>query len=69
MQTVFGPKIAFSMRTFIFKTLGSSADEQQQTLSCNLHLDPVANVPSTQAADCSCYSEADCSGKLLLIFR
>ena len=69
MQTIFGANLEFSMRTFLFKTLGSSADDQQQTLCCNLHLDSVGNVPSTQAADCSCYSEADCSGNLFLIFK
>ena len=51
------------MRTFLFKTQGSSADEQQQTISCDLYLDPVADVPSTQADDCTCYSEAECPGK------
>ena len=64
MQTVFGVNIEFSMRTFLFKTQGSSADEQQQTISCNLHLDPVDDVPSTQADDCSCHSESECTGKI-----
>ena len=63
MQTVFGASIEFSIRTFLFKTQGSSAGEQQQTISCNLHLDPVADVPSTQPDDCTCYSEAECSSK------
>ena len=67
MQSVFGVSIEFSMRTFLFKTNGSSADEQQQTISCNLHLDPVADVSSTEPDDCSCYSEEECSGKA--IFR
>ena len=62
IQSVFGVNIEFSMRTFLFKTQGSSADSQQQTISCNLHLDPVDDVPSTQADDCSCYSEDECSG-------
>ena len=61
MQTVFGANIGFSMRTFHFKTERSSI-EQQQTLACNLHLDPVDEVSSTQADDCSCYSEDECSG-------
>ena len=64
MQTVFGTNIEFSMRTFLFKTQGSSAEEQQQTISCNLHLDPAADVSSTEPDDCSCYSEEECSGKI-----
>ena len=69
MQTVFGANIEFSMRTFLFKTNGSSAEEQQQTISCNLHLDPAADVSSTEPDDCSCYSEDECSGKLFFKFR
>jgi len=61
MQSVFGSNIEFSMRTFLFKTNGSSAEEQQQTISCNLHLDPAADVSSTEPDDCSCYSEDECS--------
>ena len=64
MQSVFGTSIEFSMRTFLFKTNGSSAEEQQQTISCNLHLDPVADVSSTEPDDCSCYTEEECSGKI-----
>ena len=60
MQTVFGANIGFSMRTFHFKTERSSI-EQQQTLACNLHLDPVDDVPSTEPGDCSCYSATQCS--------
>ena len=69
MQTVFGANIEFSMRTFLFKTNGSSAEEQQQTISCNLHLDPAADVSSTEPDDCSCYSEDECSGKLFFKFK
>ena len=64
MQSVFGTSIEFSMRTFLFKTNGSSAEEQQQTITCNLHLDPVADVSSTEPDDCSCYTEEECSGKI-----
>ena len=64
MQTVFGTNIEFSMRTFLFKTQGSSAEEQQQTISCNLHLDPAADVSTTEPDNCSCYSEEECSGKI-----
>ena len=67
MQTVFGANIEFSMRTFLFKTPGSSADSQQQTISCNLHLDPAAEVSSTEPDDCSCYTEEECAGKIKYI--
>ena len=67
MQSEFGANIEFSMRTFLFKTNGSSAEEQQQTISCNLHLDPAADVSSTEPDDCSCYSEEECAGKIGLI--
>ena len=66
MQTVFGENIEFSMRTFLFKTQGSSAEEQQQTISCNLRLDPAGDVSSTEPNDCSCYSEEECSGKIYI---
>ena len=69
MQSVFGASIEFSMRTFLFKTVGSSAEEQQQTLSCNLHLDPAADVSSTEPDDCSCYSEEECAGMIFFKFR
>jgi len=62
MQTLFGANIGFSMRTFLFKTQGSSAEGQQQTLSCNLHLDLAADVSSTEQDDCSCFSAEECSG-------
>ena len=57
---MFGANIGFSMRTFHFKTHRSSI-EQQQTLACNVHLDPIDAVPSTQPDDCACYSEVQCS--------
>ena len=58
-QTLFGAEIQFSMRTFHFKTQRSSV-EQQQTMSCNLHLDRVEDISSTQPDDCTCYSENEC---------
>ena len=69
VQTEFGQNIGFSMRTFRFIISGSQAtEEQQQTISCNLHLEPVANVSSTQPDDCSCHSEEACApGKIGLI--
>ena len=61
VQTEFGQNVSFEMRTFRFITAGSSATEaQDQTLSCNLHLEPVNDVTSTQPNDCSCHTEADC---------
>ena len=49
------------MRTFRFITTGSSATEaQNQTIACNLHLEPVNDVSSTQPVDCSCHTEDDC---------
>ena len=62
VQTEFGQNIGFLMRTFRFIVSGSqTTEDQQQTLSCNLHLEPVANVSSTQPNDCSCHSEEDCA--------
>ena len=53
------------MRTFRFMVAGAgSADEQQQTISCNLHLEPAADVATTQPTDCSCYTDADCNPRL-----
>ena len=69
MQSLFGANIEFSMRTFLFKTNGLSAEEQQQTISCNLHLDPAADVSSTEPDDCSCYSEDECTGELFFKLR
>ena len=63
VQTEFGQNIGFSMRTFRFIVPGAeAADEQLQTISCNLHLEPAADVSTTQPIDCSCHTEADCAG-------
>ena len=49
------------MRTFRFITEGQgTTEEQAQQISCNLHLEPIADVSATQPADCSCHTEADC---------
>ena len=49
------------MRTFRFIAAGSSAAEaQEQTIACNLYLEPVDNITSIQPEDCSCYTEVDC---------
>ena len=60
VQTEFGKNVSFEMR-FRFITAGSSAsDAQNQTIACNLHLEPVDDVTSTQPDDCSCHTEDDC---------
>ena len=61
-QTLFGKDIAFSVRTFRF-TSGQSLDDQNQTISCELHLEPVDEVAEEQAADCTCYDEEECAGE------
>ena len=62
VQTLFGKNIAFSVRTFRFA--GSQDDDQEQTITCQLHLEPVADVPEEQASDCTCFNEHDCAGKI-----
>ena len=52
------------MRTFRFTSEGtSSSDPQQQTIDCDLHLEPSANIVQEQAADCSCHTQEDCQGR------
>ena len=63
IQTAFGKDIGFSLRTFRFTDGQSSSSAQEQTISCELHLEPVANVPEEQAADCTCFTASDC-GKI-----
>ena len=63
-QTLFGESIEFKMRTFRFTSEGtSSLDPQQQTIECDLHLEPSANIVQEQAADCSCHTQEDCQGR------
>ena len=59
-QTEFGPNVVFNMRTFRFNIQGTESEIQQQTVTCNLHLDPVADVNQNPPADCSCHTEAEC---------
>ena len=59
-QTNFGSSIGFSMRTFRFTTGESAADEQEQTITCGLHLGPSEDIVEEQAADCTCHTEAQC---------
>ena len=64
IQTLFGKDIAFSMRTFRFSS-GQILESQNQTISCEFHLDPTDDVPEEQASDCTCYTEDECAGKIL----
>ena len=61
-QRSFGKDIEFSFRTFRF-TGGQTSGDQEQTISCELHLEPAAEVTQDQASDCTCYDEAECAGK------
>ena len=63
IQTIFGETVAFSMRTFRFTSGGSVDNEQQQTIECNIHLEPIADITQDQAADCTCFTEDDCISK------
>ena len=63
VQTAFGKDIGFSLRTFRFTDGQSSSTDQDQTISCELHLESVADVPEEQAADCFCHNADDC-GKI-----
>ena len=64
-QTKFGSDISFSMRTFWFDAQTSSVTGQNQTMKCDLRLDPIATISTTQPDDCSCHTKEECfdSGK------
>ena len=65
-QTVFGETIEFKMRTFRFTSGGTqSSDPQQQTIECDLHLEPSATIVQEQAADCTCYNQEQCQGRAI----
>ena len=61
MQTLFGKDIAFSVRTFRF-TSGQTSSNQEQIINCQLYLEPAAEASTEQAADCTCYTEDECTG-------
>ena len=62
VQTDFGQNVSFEMRTFRFITAGSTeTDAQQQTIACNLHLEPIADVSTSQPDDCTCFTQAACA--------
>ena len=49
------------MRTFRFTEPGLETADQQQRITCSVHLEPVADVPTTQPAACACHTEAECA--------
>ena len=50
------------MRTFRFITAGSTAtDDQEQTIACNLYLEPIVDVSTSQPDDCTCFTQAACA--------
>ena len=61
-QTLFGQSVGFSIRTFRFLGAGSSSDAQQQTITCDLHLESISDVAEEQADNCSCYTQEQCDG-------
>ena len=64
---MFGETIEFKMRTFRFTSGGTqSSDPQQQTIECDLHLEPSATIVQEQAADCTCYTQEQCQGRVRL---
>ena len=49
----------------------ATTDEQQQTISCELHLEAKDDIQQEQAADCTCYTEQECieqEGKATSLF-
>jgi len=64
-NTIRGKDIEFSLRTFRFTNgqSSSSDQDQDQIISCVLHLGPVADVPEEQAADCYCHIADGCGKK------
>ena len=61
VQTSFGKDIGFSVRTFRFLD-DQPSNDQSQTISCELHLDPSDGASAEQAADCTCHNESECAG-------
>ena len=39
----------------------TTTEEQQQTIRCDLHLEASADIQPEQAADCTCYTEQECT--------
>ena len=63
VQTSFGKDIGFSFRTFRFTGADQASGDQEQTVSCELHLDPVDNIVQEQADACICYNQAECANE------
>jgi len=62
VQTSFGKDIGFSFRTFRFTGADQASGDQEQTVSCELHLEPAADIPHKQASGCTCHDVEDCAG-------
>ena len=66
-QTLFGQTVGFRMRTFRFKTAETASEDQNQTITCKLHLEPTEDIVEEQAPNCSCYTVDDCLGKSFIL--
>jgi len=53
-QTLSGETIGFSMRTFRFSSEALPTDAQEQTISCDLYLEPAEGFVYQPPVDCSC---------------
>lgn len=58
--------VEFKFRTFLFKTGRSTTQEQSQKMTCEFHLDAVADAPSVheykmETMDCPCYTVIECA--------
>ena len=63
-----GETVGFEMRTFRFVTdEDSSSEEQEQTVRCDLHLEPAAAAEQARVVveeeDCSCHTVKDCESE------
>ena len=48
---------------FQFAGADQAFGDQEQTVSCELHLDPVDNSVQEQADACICYNQAECANE------
>ena len=49
------------MRTFRFMSGDTLTEAQQQTISCEVYLEASDDIQEEQAADCTCYTEEECT--------
>ena len=49
------------MRTFRFMSGDTLTEAQQQTISCEVYLEASDGIQEEQAADCTCYTEEECT--------